>query len=504
MYTALYRKKRPTTFGEIVGQDSIITTLCNQLRNEHVSHAYLFCGTRGTGKTSTARVFARALNCSHIKDNSDPCNECETCRDILAERNLNVIEIDAASNNGVDNIRDLREEVKYPPTSGKYKVYIIDEVHMLTTAAFNALLKTLEEPPSHIVFILATTEAQKIPATIHSRCQRYDFKRISREDMVTTLSKFIEAEGIEAEKSALEYIAAVSEGALRDALSILDQCLSLYTDKTISLENVQALLGAVDLSSLFAYGDALLNCDSEAALHIISKVSKEGRDFSRFTADIINHFRNLLIASQLSNPDDILDTSSEIIGQYKSQGSKINPATLITFIQEFSELQNQMRYLPQERIALEVCTIKLCGSKANPQVAASEASFSPVEALAPTNPTPADPPSAPEEHPKTVETKNENNISGDWQNFCSSLSMLLKPILLQCEVEQNNNNIIITSNTSNLQILNSKKAQISSEIKSYFNLAEDPDIVFTANEGYNKDTFKENIQNKISLPVDFQ
>ncbi|MCL2014988.1 MAG: DNA polymerase III subunit gamma/tau, partial [Defluviitaleaceae bacterium] len=339
MYTALYRKKRPKNFNSVIGQKAIVATLKNQLHMQRISHAYLFSGTRGTGKTSTAKIFARALNCPQSQTLGEPCNECEICTDILAERSLNVIEIDAASNNGVDNIRELREEVKYPPATGTHKVYIIDEAHMLTVAAFNALLKTLEEPPQHVIFILATTDPQKVPATILSRCQRYDFKRISKADMVETLLDYMAADNVTIEKPALEYIASVSDGAMRDALSILDQCLSLYItaeNSVITLTQAQNLLGAVDQNTLFEYTNALFSKNTQKALEIIANAFNEGRDLARLIADIIQHLRNVLVATQITN-NDILDCSQETLQLYKNQAQ--NPMQLIAYIREFSEFQ---------------------------------------------------------------------------------------------------------------------------------------------------------------------
>lgn len=495
MYTALYRKKRPNTFKSVIGQSAIITTLGNQLKNGNITHAYLFCGTRGTGKTSCAKIFARAVNCPNATKLGDPCNECETCNDILAERNLNVIEIDAASNNGVDNIRDLRDEVKYPPSTGKYKVYIIDEAHMLTTAAFNALLKTLEEPPGHIVFILATTDPAKIPATILSRVQRYDFKRINRHDMVNTLSQYMQNENINLETDAAEYIAAVSDGAMRDALSVLDQCLSLYAGEGITLKNVQNLLGAVDQSSLFAYGDALLQKNTSAALNIIASSSKEGRDLSRFTADIITHFRNLLVASQVNNPAEILDYAPETVEKYRTSGANISVESIIDFIKEFSQLQNQMRFLPSERLALEVCTIKLCNVGATAQTTnrlpASNIPTPPAPTPTSTNQLPTS--NAPTPH------------SNDWQGFCATLGGLLKSMLSLCKVDFGETITITCRDQASTQYLKEQSETISTEIVKYFKLTDKPSIVFIAGEGYNRnDNFKESIANQVSMQIEFE
>lgn len=244
-YTALYRKFRPGEFSEVKGQDHIVTTLKNQIKADRIGHAYLFCGTRGTGKTTVAKILAKAVNCEHPVDGG-PCNECPTCKSIAAGTSMNVVEIDAASNNGVDNIREIRDEVQYSPTEGKYRVYIIDEVHMLSIGAFNALLKTLEEPPSYVIFILATTEAHKIPVTILSRCQRYDFKRITVDTITDRLKELTDREGVEVEEKALKYIAKSADGAMRDALSLLDQCISFYMGQKLTYENVLEVLGAVD------------------------------------------------------------------------------------------------------------------------------------------------------------------------------------------------------------------------------------------------------------------
>lgn len=265
-YTALYRKFRPQTFESVIGQEHIVRTLKNQMKTGRVSHAYLFCGTRGTGKTSTAKIFARAINCTNPTADGEPCNECAVCKDILAGRSVNVIEIDAASNNGVDNIREIREEVKYPPTQGKYKVYIIDEVHMLSAAAFNALLKTLEEPPAHVIFILATTDPQKVPATILSRVQRFDFRRITTETIAQTLMGYLKEEGQQATPEAVRYVAHLGDGSMRDSLSILDQCLAFFSGEEVTLEKVLDIMGAVDQTIFFEMTDALAKRDAKEAM----------------------------------------------------------------------------------------------------------------------------------------------------------------------------------------------------------------------------------------------
>ena len=270
-YTALYRKFRPSTFDQVKGQDHIVQTLKNQINANRIGHAYLFCGTRGTGKTSVAKIFAKAVNCEHPVDGS-PCNECETCRGITNGSAMNVIEIDAASNNGVDNIRQIRDEIQYSPSSGKYTVYIIDEVHMLSIGAFNALLKTLEEPPAYVIFILATTEPHKIPITILSRCQRYDFKRISIDTIAARLSELMEKESIEVEDKAIRYVAKAADGSMRDALSLLDQCIAFYLGQKLTYDNVLDVLGAVDNEIFSRLTRSVIDSDVTTSLNILDEI----------------------------------------------------------------------------------------------------------------------------------------------------------------------------------------------------------------------------------------
>ena len=293
-YTALYRKWRPASFGDVKGQDAIVQTLKNQITSQRAGHAYLFCGTRGTGKTSIAKIFARAVNCEHPKDGS-PCNECASCKAIASGSSMNVVEIDAASNNGVENIRDIREQVQYPPTEGRYRVYIIDEVHMLSIGAFNALLKTLEEPPSYVIFILATTEVHKIPITILSRCQRYDFKRISLETIADRLQELTTAEQIEVEERALRYIAKAADGSMRDALSLLDQCVAFHFGKALTYENVLEVLGAVDTSVFTQMFRAVEEGRTRDCILILEEMVVQGRELGQFVADFIWYLRNLLL-----------------------------------------------------------------------------------------------------------------------------------------------------------------------------------------------------------------
>ena len=296
MYQALSRKFRPDSFDEVKGQDAIVTTLKNQITNSRVGHAYLFTGTRGTGKTSVAKLFAKAVNCRNRKEDGSPCNGCESCLAIKNGSSMNVLEIDAASNNGVDNVRELRDEVQYRPTDADYRVYIIDEAHMLTREAFNALLKTLEEPPEYVMFILATTEVNKIPVTVLSRCQRYDFKRMTIETMTDRMKELSEKEGIAAEDRALRYIAKCANGSMRDALSLLDQCSAYYLGKELTYDNVLEALGAVDTSVYSTLFNRVLEKDTIGAVSVLDDTLMQGKDLSAFVSDFTWYLRNLLLA----------------------------------------------------------------------------------------------------------------------------------------------------------------------------------------------------------------
>jgi DNA polymerase-3 subunit gamma/tau len=358
-YQALYRKWRPDHFDDLVGQDHIVRTLTNQVMANRTSHAYLFCGTRGTGKTSTAKIFARAVNCENPIQGS-PCNTCEICQHMLNHQNLNVIEIDAASNNGVDNIREIREEVRYTPTEGKYKVYIIDEVHMLSAGAFNALLKTLEEPPSHVKFILATTEPHKIPATILSRCQRYDFKRISTDVIATTLAHYLEEEEIEADTNAVRYISKVADGSMRDGLSVLDQCIAFYLGETITLDKVLEVLGAVDTDVFYELTQSIITRNTKIAMELIEKIVMQGRDLSQFLLDEIIYLRNLLLVNAISEPSSLLDVSTDVYEVLLKQSKDVDESTIIHLIKSFSDLDAQIKYMSGKRTLIEIEMIKLC------------------------------------------------------------------------------------------------------------------------------------------------
>ena len=357
-YTALYRKWRPTSFEEVRGQDHIVKTLKNQINSGRIGHAYLFCGTRGTGKTSIAKIFARAVNCEHPVDGS-PCGECSMCRQIAEGASLNVVEIDAASNNGVENIRDIREQVQYPPTDGRYRVYIIDEVHMLSIGAFNALLKTLEEPPSYVIFILATTEVHKIPITILSRCQRYDFKRISIDTIAGRLAELTQAEQIDVDDRALRYVARAADGSMRDALSLLDQCVAFHFGEKLTYDNVLEVLGAVDNRVFSKLFQAVLASDTKACIREIEEMIIQGRDLSQLVNDFVWYMRNLLIAKTTDEPGDMLDMSEENLAVLKEEAAGVDTETLMRYIRIFSELPGQLRYASQKRILVEIAFIKL-------------------------------------------------------------------------------------------------------------------------------------------------
>ncbi len=358
-YQALYRKWRPTTFEDVKGQDHIVTALKNQIKMNRIGHAYLFCGTRGTGKTSVAKIFARAVNCLHPVDGS-PCNECAMCRAINAQTSMNVIEIDAASNNGVDNVREILDEVSYSPTEGRYRVYIIDEVHMLSPSAFNALLKTLEEPPPYVIFILATTDVQKVPVTILSRCQRYDFRHISVETIVDRLDELISNESLDIEDRAVRYIAGAADGSLRDAISLLDQCVSFYLNQHITYDNVLEVLGAVDTSVFSRMLRLIIGQDITGAIYLLEEIITQGRELSQFVTDFIWYLRNLLLAQTAEDLENILDVSSENMAALREEAAMVDADTLMRYIRVFSELSGQMRYSSQKRVLLEVALVKLC------------------------------------------------------------------------------------------------------------------------------------------------
>jgi DNA polymerase-3 subunit gamma/tau len=358
-YTALYRKFRPDCFEDVKGQDHIVTTLKNQIKADRIGHAYLFCGTRGTGKTTIAKILAKAVNCEHPIDGS-PCGECASCRAIAAGASMNVIEIDAASNNGVDNIREIVDEVSFSPASGKYKVYIIDEVHMLSIGAFNALLKTLEEPPSYVIFILATTEVHKIPITILSRCQRYDFHRITIDTITARLQELMETEQIQVEEKALRYVAKTADGSMRDALSLLDQCIAFHFGQALTYDMVLNVLGAVDTEVFSRLLRHVIEQDVTGCVTLLEEIVMQGRELTQFVTDFTWYLRNLLLIQSSDDIEDVIDVSSDNLARLKEESQMLEGASIIRYIRIFSELSGQIKYASQKRILIEIALIKLC------------------------------------------------------------------------------------------------------------------------------------------------
>ena len=358
-YTALYRKFRPNTFADVKGQDHIVTTLKNQIKANRIGHAYLFTGTRGTGKTTIAKIFAKMVNCENPTEDG-PCGECRICKAIAAGASMNVIEIDAASNNGVDNIREIVDEVSYSPAEGKYKVYIIDEVHMLSIGAFNALLKTLEEPPSYVIFILATTEVHKLPITILSRCQRYDFKRISIDTITARMKELIEAESVKVEEKALRYIAKAADGSMRDALSLLDQCIAFNLGEELTYDKVLDVLGAVDTEVFSRLLRCVLDRNVLGCVELLEEIIMQGRELVQFVTDFCWYMRNLLLAKASDNIEDVIDMSTDNLNKLKEEAKLVDVDQIVRYIRIFSELANQIKYASQKRILVEIALIKLC------------------------------------------------------------------------------------------------------------------------------------------------
>ncbi|MEG1581745.1 MAG: DNA polymerase III subunit gamma/tau [Clostridia bacterium] len=355
-YLALYRKYRPKTFDEVIGQKHITQTLINQIKNDKVGHAYLLCGSRGTGKTSTAKIFAKAINCEH-PINGSPCEKCATCK-ALSENNLDILEIDAASNNKVDEIRDLREKVKYPPLNGKYKVYIVDEVHMLTDSAFNALLKTLEEPPAYVVFILATTEVHKLPATILSRCMRFDFKLVSTTELETLLRKILNENKIAFEEDAIKLISRAGEGSVRDTLSIADMCIS-YAGETLTYKSVVDVLGSTEKENLSKIAEAILSGNIGSAMVELDNVLCDGKSSLILSKDIIEYFRDLLVLSTMTEKaKELVVAEPQIMEIMKAQASIQNYTKIVQIVELLSSIEAELRYSSHPRIVLEANIVK--------------------------------------------------------------------------------------------------------------------------------------------------
>ncbi len=354
-HLALYRKYRPQTFEEVVGQEHITKTLANQILSGKISHAYLFTGSRGVGKTSVAKIFARAVNCENNTTGS-PCGECEVCKKLKQANDVNVVEIDAASNNRVDDIRELREKVKFAPIGAKYKVYIIDEVHMLSDSAFNALLKTLEEPPEYIIFILATTEVHKLPATIISRCSRFDFRLLSIDSLSKVLEGIFKQEGIEAEMDAIKLIAAAGEGSVRDTLSIADS-INAYSGGHITKEAVMKVLGTTDHELLLEFFDKIIDKDLGGVLTLINNIDASGKNLSVFAKDAAKHARDLLVCKTCLRPSEILNLPDDVLKKYVAQAERVDDKRLISYMQTFASSEAELRYTLSTRLLLESLAI---------------------------------------------------------------------------------------------------------------------------------------------------
>ena len=357
-YTALYREWRPQSFEEVVGQKSVTITLKNQIKSNRIAHAYLLCGTRGTGKTTIAKILSKAVNCLDIKD-GEPCNACEMCLKINSGMSIDVVEMDAASHRGIERMRDIIEEVQYPPTEGRYKVYIIDEVHMLTVEAVNAFLKTLEEPPKNVIFILATTDPQKLPITILSRCQRFNFTRIKNDEIYERLLKIVNKQGVFADDNSLNLISRMCDGAMRDALSILDQAISMGGGK-VEYDQVIDMLGLVTNDNLLKLGDAIIEKNVEKSMKLIEDIVFGGKDVYVLIRDMVLHMRNLMMVKVSNNPEEVVDMSKENIKLIKKQSDKIRIEEIMRDIRILQEAEEQSKWSKQSRIYLELAVIKMC------------------------------------------------------------------------------------------------------------------------------------------------
>ncbi len=377
MHKALYRKWRPQVFSDVSGQSHITETLMHEVDVGRLSHAYLFTGSRGTGKTTCAKILSKAVNCLNPQ-NGNPCNECEVCRGIDDGSILDVTEIDAASNNGVDNIRDLREEANFTPAVAKYRVYIIDEVHMLSTGAFNALLKTLEEPPSHVLFILATTEVHMLPATILSRCQRFDFRRIPPEDIAKRLLLVSEKENLKLAEDAAMLIARIADGALRDALSILDQCASFSEEITLNI--VSKAAGLLGRDYLFEISDAIKNQDSSSVLSIIDRLHASSCDMERLVNELVNHFRNVMITKTTKNPEEFIVCTPDELNRYKEYASSVTYGTILYIMETLTTESAQLKYSAHQRAKVETMLIRLCSPKLSTDISALVARIDELQA----------------------------------------------------------------------------------------------------------------------------
>ncbi len=526
-YIALYRKFRPKTFSEVEGQEHITTTLQNQIISDSVAHAYLFCGTRGTGKTSTALIFAKTLNCQTpvvTETTYEPCNTCESCVESNKNANLNIVEIDAASNNGVDNIREIKENVRYQVTNANYKIYIIDEVHMLSIGAFNALLKTLEEPPERTMFILATTDPHKIPQTILSRCQRYDFKRITADTIAQTISEYLKAENVDMTDEAMGYISILADGAMRDALTITDQAISYFPNQTITIEKVQEVLGTVDKSVYFEFCEQLMERNIKSVLDIIARVVEEGKNVSQFVADIIDFLRSILVAKMADGnvTQNMINASKDAIEQYTAIGRISDKDRLIYIIERFSELLADLKVQANQRTLLEVLCVKLCTPSLNDDLEdlvvriqeLEEKVRSLSEGGVYVQPAPV---KEVEEAPKrkeNLEVAIPDDI-GDaitsWREITGRIRETWHQALFKLTyggyVEGDDALYIVTANKSANSFLSKKEAQIHSILEFKYNktfkLKYITEAEFNAKNGVTKDQFLEE-QSKVEEIINFE
>ena len=420
-HQAIYRQYRPKTFDEVIGQRHITETIKNQIMRKSTAHAYLFSGIRGTGKNSTDKIFASSINCTNNTD-GNPCNACDSCLSILSDRNMDVIEMDAASNNGVEDIRDLREKVKFLPSQSKYKVYIIDEVHMLSKGAFNALLKTLEEPPAHLLFLLATTEPQKIPATILSRCQRFDLRRIGVDDIIQSLRDILRDLDVESEEEALRMIANSAEGAMRDAQSILDRCLT-HNSKIITYKDVTMLLGTVNYKAILDFTDTLIQGDIRNTLLLLDDILAEGKEISSFLEDLISHLRNLLIIKSVKESQKFIKLGEDAVKELEIQSNTLSVQDNIRYIEDLSEVLSLCKKAVNDRILLETRLIRLLSKEQPTKSEVTHMSESLKETIK------KDPPKITQEMQEPSSLKQQKNISNpelklikdQWENILAAI-----------------------------------------------------------------------------------
>lgn len=454
-YVALYRKFRPATFEDVKGQDAIVTTLKNQIKSERIGHAYLFCGTRGTGKTTVAKILAKAANCENPKD-GEPCGECPMCRAIASGSAVNVVEMDAASNNSVDDIRQIVDEVTYAPSEGKYKVYIIDEVHMLSTAAFNAILKTLEEPPAYVIFILATTESHKIPITIMSRCQRYDFKRISLQTIMDRMKELLAVEGTVVEEEALRFIAKEADGSMRDALSLLDRCIAFHYGEELTYEKTLDVLGAVDDEIFEKLISAIASRDVHTAENLIRDVVTQGRDLSQFVGDCMWYLRNaLLVKTTPETTAEELEITTEHLERLKNLALKMDLPEIMRYIRILSDLGANMKYSDQKRILLEVAIIRMC----KPQMETDHDSLAerirdlekgyttaqviPLSAGVPVNMNFSQPVSKPKPKREKALPDDVKKVVATWDAIRETIESPLQNFLENCKLSINDDDVLL-------------------------------------------------------------